>query len=239
MRNYSLRNDIGRALFVLAVLVFLALFLAPRSAHGLERMTPATALGRLLVHEASLPVWNEDAEEWVSQRTGRTWGDDVYIIHEVILRGADRTGMPYVDFAQTYAHRMFQPLTDEERTRISVGIALDGNRWAGFIDPEHLERTPRAWRGPGQWRAHVDAARYAFELAEDVVQYDLDALMDFGMCQAPVDDWGSPRLDHERAERLGLVHVDCGPNTANWGYARPSQIRAREVSGEWPRVDPD
>jgi len=236
MKNYLIRDDIARCALLLALLVFLALFLAPRT-HAIIRMTPAIALWRITAHEASLPRWDENVEGWVS-RDGRPFGDDAMLIHEVLLRGAARTGMDYVSFARAYANRMFRPLSDIERTRLALGLPLDdGNRWAGFLDPS-LERAPSAWPSGSSWTVRQAGARFVLELATEVVENDLEALNDFSPCEEPVDDWGSPVLDHDRAQRLGLVHVDCG-DSVNWGYARPSQIRAREISGEWARVDPE
>ncbi len=218
MRTYRLLPHVIACILVLALLTAAAFL--PARADARVRMTPAVALWRLLAHEASLPVRDADAE-WVSRRTSRPWGDDVFLIHEVLLRGVERTGMAYVDFAQTYAHRMWDPLTDVERQRLAVGLPLDGNRWAGFL--ELTFRTPRAW-ARGRW--DPDAARYALEIATDTVQLDLVALEEVTPCVDPVDDWGG-RMDGEHARAIGLVEVDCGPNVANTGYARPSQIRAR------------
>lgn len=227
MRTYRPLRHALVAVVILGLLTAVALL--PVRADALVRMTPAVALWRILAHEASLPRWDEESETWVSRHTGRPWGDDVYLLHEVLLRGSERTGMTYVGFTQAYANRMFLPLTDVERTRIALGLPLDGNRWAGFLQ-EDLSR-PDAWASSSaNWTRWRDGAEYALELATDVVQYDLTALEEFSQCEAPVDDWGSPRLDHERAVRIGLVPVDCGPNVVNAGYARPSQIRARALS---------
>lgn len=239
MRNYRPLRHAFAAAVLLALL--LAAALLPGRAGALVRMSPAVALWRILVHEASLPIWSESPSAvrrfpeaagslmWISGRTGRPWGQtDVLGIHEVLLRGVERTGIPYVAFAQTYAHRMWDPLSDIERQRLALGLPLEGNRWAGFLTDDF--RRPEGWsRADGAW--NPEAARFAFELASDIVQYDLRALEEFSPCESAVDDWGSPRLDHERAVRIGLVPVDCGPDAINAFYARPSQIRIRATSG--------
>lgn len=222
------RNILG---FLIALPLLLAL--TPIT-HARVTMPDDVALWRILVHEASLPVRDETGT-WVGRRSRLPWGDDVYIIHEVILRGAARTHTEYTTFAQLYSNRMFEPLTEIERTRLQLGIPLDGNRWAGFMTPDL--RRPRAWDG-GSWSEHTDAASHALELAREVVQTDLYMLMDFSPCAEPVDDWGGT-MDGTRAAGLGLIEIDCGPNAANTGYARPSQIRVRLTVGEWPRADVD
>jgi hypothetical protein len=238
----NLRSGVATTLYVLAIALFLALFLAPRG-HARVRMTPELALWRALVHEASVPIWRADESgsgegTWVSRRTGRPWGDDAFLIHEVYLRTAERARVDYSTAAQIYSNRMFEPLSDVERQRLVVGLPLDdANRWAGFMLPG-ATRAPRAWPWmPSVWQSSRPGLEYAYELAREVVQYDLEAVLDFGPCEAPVDDWGG-RQDHERARALGLVPVACG-NSANQGYARPSQIRLRAESGEWPVIDPD
>jgi hypothetical protein len=38
----------------------------------------------------------------------------------------------------------------------------------------------------------------------------LDNIDEWGVCDAPTHDWGSRRLDHNRAIALGLRKVNCG-----------------------------
>jgi hypothetical protein len=234
MRSYQPVRHAFAALLILALLTAVALL--PARADALVRMTPTVALWRILAHEASLPRWDEESEEWVSRRTGRPWGQtDVFGIHEVLLRGVEREHMSYVAFAQTYAHRMWDALSPVELQRAALGIPLDGNRWAGFMR-EDLRR-PTGWTArDGAW--DPEAARYALELARDAVQYDLLALEEFSPCTAPVDDWGG-RMDHEHARSIGLVEVDCGPDAINTFFARPSQIRLRAQLGEDRRLELD
>lgn len=56
--------------------------------------------------------------------------------------------------------------------------------------------------------------------AEVVATYTIETIDDWSICMRPVHDWGG-WMDRARAERIGLVAVDCG-DTANDFYCRPS-----------------
>lgn len=59
--------------------------------------------------------------------------------------------------------------------------------------------------------------------AEEVVRrYQLDNIGVWGVCASPVHDWGGA-MDRERANRIGLIEVECG-ETSNDFYARPSLV---------------
>lgn len=179
-----------RLLLLAAVVLATAL---PSPARAEERLTPALALARICVSEAG----------WECFDTGDGLG-----IHEVLLRGAERHGIRYVSYARAYSSRATGRV--ESRHRPWVGHlrtdAREPDRWPPF--PHAPWRSFRA-----RWR------RVLAEAERVVATYDLENLGEWGVCLDTAEDWGGP-CDDDRAERLGLILVECG-ETENRFYKRP------------------
>lgn len=191
-------------------------------AHGQsrnERLTPALFLARVAVNEAG----------WTTDQTG-----DLYLIHEVFLRGAEHQHVSYLGYATHYSQRVAGL-----RSSSSGRIAWTMNLRADGREPTNWPRTvmERAPTGDGLVRVRphpawgnfrADWLRIYAAAREAVDTLTLDDVDEWGVCDGPVHDWGSPRLDHERAVELGLVPVACGVDegstTRNEGWARPSRL---------------
>ncbi len=188
-----------------------------------ERLEPHIVLARMCSHEASLPVWSVDEESGVGQWTLHrdhdvAWGDDCFLIHQVILRGAERMletsprsswQARYVAFAIAYSHDRF----------LAPG-PHDGNAWAMDLHPDGHQ--PARWHGV-PW-GHARAAwEYVWALTGGIVRMTLD---DFGgetslwTCSEPVSDWGG-NMDSAHARSVGLIEVVCDGTTVNTPYVRP------------------
>jgi len=187
-----------------------------------ERLTPHLILARLCAHEASLP-WGYDSDsdgeidQWVHQRDHRTpWGDDCWLIHEVLLRGVARlreggSTLPddalYVQYAIAYsAGRLLEPREG------------DTNRWAVYLMPGPTR--PQFW-GTGRW--FVAGWHFVWELTGEIVALSLDELEAAApfQCDGPVHDWGG-RQDGAWSAAHGRVAVHCeGARLANTPYRRP------------------
>lgn len=174
-------------------------------------LTDVLALTRLCISEAGWECWD----------TG-----DGYAIHEVLLRGAARQGIRYTSFARAYAQRLFGA-RPHDVARL---------RWVGQVT-ERCE-APAAWpttmtvrRGGvvevmphAPWAAYRDRCLAVVARAHEVATWSLDDVHEWGICDAPVQDWGG-WMDRARAERIGLVPVLCGTTeagTRNDFYCRPS-----------------
>jgi len=218
MRNT--RNGRYTTIDNLAFGLFVTLAVAALSWRGCEvtaqdnpaRLTPSLALARLCVSEAG----------WTCFETG-----DGLAIHEVMLRGSDRQGLRYETFARAYARRLFGARPHD----------LPRLRWVGQMNASG--DAPPAWptmltrRVGGTVRVEPHApwsayrARWLAVLArarEVVAEMTLDDVDEWGVCDRPVQDWGG-WMDRARAERIGLVPVDCGvtdEGTRNDFYCRPS-----------------
>lgn len=196
----------SRATATLLPVVVLALLvaLASPSATAQRRAPDHLILAQLCAHEAG----------WEADETG-----DCVAIHEVIWRGARREGMSYASFARTYARRLFSFSTtrsyfaalDERGTEPSTWPRVRTRRLGnGSVA---VESVPRFSHYRAAW---LDLLAYA----ATIVGEDPDVL---APCDGPVHDWGGS-MDRERANRIGLIPVDCG-DTRNDFYARPSQIQ--------------
>lgn len=177
-------------------------------------ISPALALARICVSEANFTCFN----------TG-----DGMAIHEVILRGAERHGMSYVSFARAYSGRVVGD-------RVPSG---DRGRWLRELSPDGS--APPSWplhsyahrNGVVEVRPAVPWSRYradwmaVYARAQEVVRgLSLENISEWGVCEAPVHDWGGS-MDRLRAERLRLIEIECGA-TANDFYARPSLVAEAE-----------
>lgn len=157
-------------------------------------------LARICAHEAGF-----DADE-----TG-----DCAAIHEVLYRGAVRQGLSYSAFAHSYSGRA---LRGETRRSYYAELDRDGRRPARWPAGSwaSVEGTMRFVPGPS-WSRYSAAWLELLAHAAFLVARHPD---DVSPCECPVDDWGGA-VDRARAERLGLVEVDCG-ETRNDFYQRPS-----------------
>jgi hypothetical protein len=200
------------ALVLVAFVTFVTVRACGAAAQGPARMSPELALARLCVSEAGWTCWE----------TGDGLG-----IHEVMLRGSARTGLRYETYARSYARRLFGARPHD----------LPRLRWVGQMEPSGAE--PSAWprsmtrrvRGSVRVEPHAPwsayRARWLAVLArarEVMSELTLDDVDEWGVCDRPVHDWGG-WMDRARAERIGLVPVDCGlsgGSTRNDFYCRPS-----------------
>jgi len=181
-----------------AVALVLVLFLAadtPADAQN-STLTPATALARLCISEAGWECFDR--------------GDGLGI-HEVISRGAAHQGIRYESYARAYAGRLFGARPHD----------VPRLRWVGQLTPACAE--PAAWprtmtvrRGGvstvvphAPWSSFRARCLEVFEHAAQVVaEHTLDDIDEWAICEREVHDWGG-WMDRARAERIGLVEVDC------------------------------
>lgn len=198
-------------LFVLS----LALVLAQPVRATSERLTPALFLARVAVNEAG----------WDSFETG-----DMIAIHEVFLRGAAFQRVSYLSFATHYSQRVagIRPSTSG-RIAWTMNLRADGREPSGW--PQTTSRRVgdlvRIERHPA-WANFRSSWVETLARANEVVAWTLDDVDEWGVCDGEVHDWGSPRLDRARAERLGLIEIECG-DTQNDFWARPSRLPNEET----------
>jgi len=224
-----MRTNIIVAVLVLGLMCGHAAAQLPTRSPGGQPWTPVRVLTSLCVHEASLPYGLDEDEDgtvdrWVQQRDhGVLWGDDCYLLHQVLLRGAERMrqagtalsfAQRYLAFALAYSHgRLMEP---------SPG---DINAWTMYVGDAPFSATPLHWRGSVPWHHAVRAWTHAWRLASGIARMTLD---DFApgptalyLCDEPITDWGG-RIDHRHADAVGLIEVHCDGFTANTGYVRPA-----------------
>ena len=114
--------------------------------------------------------------------------------------------------ARLHSRRVFDP------------IALGRRPWIAYLRADGAE--PRDWPQHLSWRAHRPAWLRLMGLARSLVSTG-DARP--GVPCEP-DTWGGA-MDRERARRLRLVRIDCGP-TVNDFYVRPPRsVPARLAAG--------
>lgn len=206
-------------------------FFVSCSAHAQRRRAPRhvdpahLVLARLCAHEASLPLEMDDDEDgdidrWVTQRDHAiTWGDDCWLIHQVLLRGATRMqetnprssiSSLYVAYAIAYSH-----------DRLLAPPPTDGNRWAVDLHPDGHE--PRGWHGGVSWSRARPRWRYVWDYTGFIVRMtlaDFEGPTALWTCDEAITDWGG-RMDHAHAESIGLIEVACDGHTVNTPYVRP------------------
>lgn len=194
---------------------------APALAQARPALTPHLVLARMCSHEASLPVWVEDelGARWALHRDhAAMWGDDCFLIHQVLLRGAERMretspglsfSARYVAYAIAYSHDRF----------LNPG-PRDGNAWAMYLEPN--DREPARWHGV-PWAHARRAWRYVWGFTDGIARMTLE---DFSgptalwTCSEPITDWGG-RMDGAHARAVGLIEVECDGVTSNTAYVRP------------------
>lgn len=198
----QIKNGNGPVLLALAALLAaLAAWLVLAPATAQRRPSDLELLVRTTVHEAG---WED---------TG-----DMEAIYAVLAGGAEREGVPFGTFARLYSPRLHTG--DVSR------------RWASELEPSCA--APPSWprftyrRGRdglvlvsphAPWSAYRDRCLEVVARARAVLAGER-----VHRCEAAPHDWGSPVLDRERAERLGLIPVSCGEATRNDYYLRPSLL---------------
>ena len=177
-------------------------------------LSPALALARICVSEANWECF--------------TRGDGL-AIHEVLLRGAERHGMSYVSFARAYSGRVVgDRVPTGERGRWLRELSPDGSAPPSWPRHTFTHRAGVVDIHPAVPWSHYRADWLAvYARAQEVVRnFSLSNIDEWGVCEAPVHDWGGS-MDRLRAERLRLIEIECG-ETANDFYARPSLVAEAE-----------
>lgn len=162
-----------------------------------DRLSPWLFLARVSVNEAG----------WDSYQTG-----DMIMIHETFVRGAARQGVSYLSYATHYSQRVagIRP-SASGRIAWTMNLRADGGEPMGW-PRQMMRRLPDgstaidphpAW---GNFRA---AWMETVERAREVSSWTFETIGDWSVCPSEAHDWGSPRLDRARAERLGLAEVVC------------------------------
>ena len=178
-----------------------------------RQLTPTVALARLCISEAGWDCF--------------TSGDGL-AIHEVISRGSERQGVRYTSYARAYAQRLFGARPHD----------VPRLRWVGQIneacdEPSDWPTTITSRRRDGTiqvsphapWSAYRAQCQHVMTVAAEISRLTIENVSEWSICSQPVHDWGG-HMDRARAERIGLVPVDCLPNDAerthNDFYCRPS-----------------
>lgn len=192
-------------------------------------LTPEVALARLCISEAN----------WECFSTGDGLG-----IHEVISRGAAMQNVRYETYARAYAGRLFGA-RPHDVARL---------RWVGQLQADCAE--PEAWpetithrnrdgsvevRPHAPWRSFRQRCLAVFERARQVVaEMTYDDIDEWAICERPVHDWGG-WMDRARAERIGLVEVDCDTFTSTTDENGEVQSVRTETANDFycrPSLDP-
>lgn len=195
---------------IILVLLLGAAALLPTSARGQTRPSnTALLLARICVSEAGWDCFDTK---------------DGYAIHEVLLRGAARHGISYGAFARAYSKAAGRGGDNvRERIRWIREMNERGEQPPSWPTQRYVRSGDTVRVHPGlPWAQYRGSWLAVLERAKEVVQrYALDNIRVWGVCTAPVDDWGG-QMDHERAVRRGLVEIECA-GTSNNFYARPNR----------------
>lgn len=209
-----------------AATVLLVLSLLPPTETPAQRRRPLPdylILAQVALHEAG----------WEAYETG-----DMVSIWAVLRNGAAREGISFARYAHAYSGRALRG----ETTRGAWIAQLRPEGDAPGNWPEVVSRC----RGRGEARMctigeHPPWARYReawLELLEHARAVSAGA--EEHHCSREPHDWGG-RMDHERAERIGLIPVNCSfgdLETRNTFYVRPSIVRREETEGTNPNPNP-
>lgn len=223
-------DDLVLFLFVLAAAISMAasscageLGQGTALAQDRPHLSPHLVLARMCSHEASLPVWVEgegdELGRWALHRDHTVgWGDDCFLIHQVLLRGAQRMleagsrssfADRYLAFAVAYSHdRFFTP------------GPRDGNAWAMDLHPDGHQ--PARWHGV-PWGHARRAWEYVWSFTSGIVRMtleDFEGATAMWTCSEAITDWGG-RMDSAHARSVGLISVACDGTTVNTPYVRP------------------
>jgi hypothetical protein len=124
--------------------------------------------------------------------------DEIAAIHAVLRARCERCRL--LTSARAYSSRVF----DARRT--------DPRAWVAFLDPRGIR--PTHWPRGMDWNAYRLNWLHVYELAGRATRGELPHRCD----ESPVH-WGGS-VDRERAQRMGLVRVNCG-DTRNDFYVLP------------------
>ena len=182
------------------------------------RIPSYLALARICVSEAG----------WECFESG-----DGLAIHEVLLRGAEREGMSYVNFARAYAGRVMGARPhDSVRLRWVGALREDGGEPGGWprVTTRLMSGGVARVEAMPPWSAYRSRWMAVLVRAREVTRLHLSETSEWSPCRSAVHDWGGV-MDRERASRIGLIEVECG-ETSNDFYARPSLVGASDEEPE-------
>lgn len=189
--------------------VALALGRICASEEGLSRITPGCAAIYEVYHNASqrrqIP-WLRQAREGSRQSFNRLRTDARRWIAFLDPTGAEPQGWP-----QHAWRRVMVPQEDGTRREMMQQV-----RHAAWSDETRRDDFRRRW---------LRLYEHSQQIARGEVRHECRLN---GHRQSP-HRWGCPPdnftegscRDHERAERAGWVHLDCGEGTRNWFYCDP------------------
>lgn len=147
---------------------------------------------------------------------------DGYAIHEVLLRGAARHNISYAAYARSYSKAAGRGGDNvRPRTQWIREMNERGDQPPSWPTHRYVNSGGAVRVHPGlPWSQYRGSWLAVLERAKEVVQrFALDNLGVWGVCASAVHDWGGS-MDRHRAERIGLVAVECG-ETSNDFYCRP------------------
>ena len=152
-----------------------------------------------------------------------------------------------VTLAQVCAHEAGLDSPEDCRAIRAVHVALAGHRHTSVLaqvrlySPRALSgRTSRSWFAtmgawcqvaPSSWPSDLDWLRNERLWFRHYIETERIVLRGSQPeCAGTIHDWGCRGCgDHERAQRLGLIPVQCDVETRNDFYARPTMRRREEV----------
>lgn len=160
--------------------IFILFVLLSSSALAQPRVTRQLALARICASE----------EGWDRLTDGCA------AIHAVITRGAARSHISYLAFAQAYSPGVFDGSRGRPWLAELDGAGTEPTRWPRFVTRTvrgHVVVQPH----PG-WRVYRDRWLALYDHAGLIIEGQI-----WDRCESPPDNWGSPRLrpDRRNAER--------------------------------------
>lgn len=173
-----------------------------------QRISDQLALARICASEAGFPERREEG--------GWRFYDDCPAIYAAIGFGATQMDMRWQGFARAYSGRVFDQTLTHNRSWVAH-LRPDGSEphnWPTQRFVPQRDGTSRVLPH-APWRAYREAWMALYQHAGEVIRGEVVA-----PCEGPVSDWGGA-MDRERAERIGLIPVQCG-TTQNDFYIRPS-----------------
>ncbi len=177
----------------------LAIALAVSMARADDRIGDQLALARVCASEGGLEATAEECAAIAA-----------------VLRSRRCAGCSLERAARLYSDRVFDLERHDRRAWVAF-LRADGRqprRWPGAIEVRSDDGST-AMVQHARWASFRDRWLALYELAGDVVRGEL-----VHACAEVPRHWGG-RLDRARAERMGLVRIDCG-ETRNDFYALPT-----------------
>lgn len=203
-------KKLGIVWIVFGILCVLGAALFARGARGQRRPSEELLLAQITIHEAG---WDD---------TGDAEGIDA-----VLRNGAAREGISYRAFARAYSGRIWTGETSKPWVRHLTESCDAPAEWpaatvrhgvSAATGEETYVRVPHA-----PWRVFRARCLAVMERAREIRSGARTH-----HCASEPHDWGGA-IDHERAERIGLIPIDCSAGdveTRNTFYVRPSLVRA-------------